>query len=411
MTATLSPKQERSIAEATKRINLWDGAVRSGKTVSSLIAWLGFIANAGPGPLLMTGKTKDTIARNAFDPLEELLGEQYDDAISYTPGANVAWIFGRKVYVVGANDAKAQSKIRGMTLLGAYVDEITLLPEGFFKMLLSRLSLAGAKLFGTTNPDNPNHWLKKEYIDRADVLDLARWHFTLDDNPALDPSYVANLKLEYTGLWYRRFIQGEWVVAAGAIFDMWDPEQMVVETLPVDGEGRPTVYRFWVAMDYGTSNPFHALLFGLTPGGTVYVIDEWRWDSRSTNKQKTDAQYSAEVRAWLDKRGIVPDWQWVDPSAASFIRQLYDDGVPGVRAADNEVLDGIRVVSRGLASGRVKILSRCRHLLDEIPGYVWDEKAQARGEDKPHKQNDHGVDALRYGLMSTRQVWEYASAA
>src|SRR5690606_4293976 len=138
---------------------------------------------------------------------------------------------------------------RGMTLAGAYGDEVTLWPESFFTMLLSRLSVPGAQFFGTTNPDSPGHWLKKRYLDRADELSLRRFRFTLADNPALDPAYVEALKREYTGLWYRRYILGEWVAAEGAIYDMFDPDRHVARELP-------EILHWWVGVDYGTTNPF-----------------------------------------------------------------------------------------------------------------------------------------------------------
>src|SRR5690606_17299071 len=139
----------------------------------------------------------------------------------------------------------AVTKIQGLTLVGAMGDELSLTPESFFTMILSRLSVRGAKLFGTTNPDAPAHWLKRKFLARAGELDLATWHFTLEDNPALDPAYVAALKREYTGLWYKRYIQGLWVQAEGAIYDMFDPDRHVVSTLP-------TLVQHWVGVDYGT---------------------------------------------------------------------------------------------------------------------------------------------------------------
>lgn len=398
----LSPQQMRGIIKAQSRINIYDGSVRSGKTVCSLIRFLDDLANGPRGGSLLSGKTKDTIGRNAFEPLQELLGAEYDHSVQYTPGSNEAWIFGRKVHVIGANDAKAEGRIRGMTLQRAYIDEATLVPEGFFKQVLARLSRPGAKLFATTNPDSPRHWLKTGFIDRESELDLTRLHFTLDDNPGLDPEYIASLKAEYTGLWYRRFIQGEWVVAAGAIYDQWDPKQHVVQRAP---GGQNGIYRTWLAADYGTTNPFHALLFGLSTNGVVYVLDEWRWDSKQQRRQKTDAEYSSEMTRWVRESGVNPEWYYIDPSAASFRNQLYSDRVPGVREAANEVLDGIRTVASALTSGRLKILARCRYLIDEIAGYVWDEKAQERGEDAPFKKDDHGVDALRYGMQSSSYIW------
>lgn len=381
-----SRKALRSIYESQARLNIWEGSVRSGKTVSSIVRWLDYIHSGPPGDLLMVGKTERTLKRNILDPLEEIVGGKH---FEYNRGLGEVYIYGRRIYVAGANDERAEGKIRGMTLAGAYGDELTLWPESFFKMLLSRLSVAGAKFFGTTNPDSPYHWLKAEYLDK-EGLDLKSWHFTLEDNPNLDPAYVAALKREYTGLWYKRFILGLWVLAEGAIYDMWDEDVHVI-----DDDDLPSRFdRYYVGVDYGTGNPTVFLLFGLADD-TLYQLNEYYYDSRAKGRQKTDAEYSADFRAWLPSN-IKPRSIEIDPSAASFIAQLKKDGVPGVRRADNNVLDGIRRVAARLSGGKLFVHKRCENTIREYMAYVWDSKKQAKGEDAPLKENDHCMDSTRY---------------
>lgn len=296
----------------------------------------------------------------------------------------------------GANDERAEGKIRGMTLAGAYGDEVTLWPESFFKMLLSRLSIPGAKLFATTNPDSPYHWLKRDFLDKSE-LDLRTWHFELQDNPNLAPEYVESLKREYSGLWYKRFVLGLWVQAEGAVYDMWSEECHVVDEMPAPHEARLT----YVGVDYGTTNPCAFLLVSLA-GDTWYVHREYYHDSRAVGRQKTDAEYSKDLAAFMgDLRSRVP--VIVDPSAASFIEQLRRDGFYVIEA-NNSVLDGIRAVSTLLEQGRLKVHRSCKNLIREFSAYVWDERAQKRGEDKPLKENDHALDALRY------VIWTHMSA-
>lgn len=395
--AALSPKQQDSILDADARINLWEGSIRSGKTIASILRWLTYVRTAPPGPLALVGKTKDTIARNVQDVIADIA----PSAIVYTRGANACRILGRQVEVIGANDIKAESKIRGLTLAGAYVDEVTVLPETFWKQTLGRMSVSGAKLFGTTNPDNPAHWLKKGFLDRAGELDLAAFHFQLDDNPSLDPEYVASLKAEYTGLWYKRFIQGLWVAAEGAIYDMLDEQQHCAPAPPVD-----RWQRAWVAVDYGTSNPTHALLMVLADN-RLHIVSEWQHDGR-TRGQLTDAQLSERLAMWAKSHlGSLPP-PVIDPSAASLRTQMRGDGWPHIRTADNRVEVGIRVVASLIAGGKLVIdRDACPVLWDQLCGYVWDDAALDRGVEQPVKQEDHGPDALRYGVMSARQVWRH----
>ncbi|MFI0906777.1 PBSX family phage terminase large subunit [Streptomyces sioyaensis] len=398
----LSRKQLRSVARATARINLWHGAVRSGKTIASLVAWLLAIAEAPPsGLIIVVGRSLQTIERNVFEPLQDpalfgLVAQQ----VRHTRGATTATVLGRTVHLIGAADARAEGRLRGLTASLAYVDEATLLPESFWTQLLARLSVPGARLLASTNPDSPRHWLKVGYLDRAHELDLKAWHFRLDDNPSLSPAYVAALAAEYVGLWKRRMIDGAWVVAEGAVFDMYDEQQHVVDTLP-------DIRRYWLGIDYGTTNATSAILLGLGTDDRLYAAGEWRWDSRSAHRQLTDAQYSARIRAWLDEQGIVPEWTFVDPSAASFITQLWADGHPGIARANNDVLDGIRSTATALDSGLLRIHRGCTGLLDELPAYSWDPAASERGEDKPLKRDDHSCDALRYAVHSAGHEWRH----
>jgi PBSX family phage terminase large subunit len=412
----LSPAQERSIAQSTARINIWDGSVRSGKTVGSLLRWLMYVARAPRGgALVVVGKTLDTVHRNVFGPLTDpAVTGPAARLIKYTRGAATATILGRTIEVITANNVLAEGRLRGLTCAGAYVDEATLIPENFWNQLLARLSVPGAQLFATTNPDNPGHWLRKKFILRAGDLDLRYWHFTLDDNHALDPAYVANLKREHVGLWRRRFIFGEWVQAEGAVYDMWDPDRHVIDVLP------PITNWIGLGVDYGTVAPFAGLLLGVGRGPApndpeertrLYLAGEYRYDSRAHRRQLTDVEYSRRLRDWLadftvgpGQRGVRPEWTVVDPSAASFVTQLYHDGLTPT-LADNGVLDGIRLVSSLLANDLLLVRGTCHGWIEEAGGYAWDDKAAAAGEDKPVKADDHSLDAGRYVLKTTEFAW------
>lgn len=405
----LSRKQIRSVAAAKARINIWHGAIRSGKTIASLIAFLIAVAAApSSGLIVVVGRSLQTIERNVLDPLQdEVLFGPVARLVVHTRGATTATILGRTVHLIGAADSRAEGRLRGLTACLAYVDEATLVPRGFWNQLLGRLSVPGARLLATTNPDNPGHWLKKEFLDRAGDLDLRSWHFTLDDNPALDPAYVASLKAEYVGLWYRRFITGLWVQSEGAIYEMFDAQKHIVSRLP-------RIER-WLcdSIDYGTVNPYADVLLGVGSDRKLYVVSEYRHDSRTARRQMTDAEYSKARRGWLARVsqpesnivGVHPEWTIVDPSASSYIEQLHRDGVSGVTAADNSVLDGIRTVSSLLSTGDLFIHESAVGLIDELPGYSWDDGAAEHGEDKPIKESDHSCDALRYGVRTTESLW------
>ena len=374
-----------------KRINLLEGSVRSGKTWISLVLWAFWVGTMPKdSSYLMVAKTLTSLRRNVLDLLRSLVGARN---FSYSLPRKEGRLFGRLVYLEGVNDARAESKIRGMTLQGAYCDELTLFTQDFFAMLLSRLSEPGAKVIATTNPDSPNHWLMTEYIKRKDDddgVDLLDIKYTLDDNTFLDPEYVKQIKREYTGVFYDRFVLGRWVLAQGRIYDMFDRSLHVVDAAP------EACTAWCVSMDYGTSNPTAMLLWGKR-GDTWYAVKEYYYSGRDERRQKTDEEYYTELERLagdLPVRKVI-----VDPSAASMIATIRKHGRFLVRPADNAVLDGIRTTATALNGGRVKLCACCENTIREIESYVWDEKASEHGEDKPLKVNDHGADATRYFCM------------
>lgn len=409
----LSPRQITSIVESQEApIALWSGAVSSGKTIASLFAFLWRLSVAPDhGLVVIVGRSLNTIERNLIDPLQSThLFGPLAKHIHHTAGSTTATILGRTVHLVGASDARAEGRIRGSTIVLAYVDEATLVPQSFWMMLLSRLRVGDqSRLMATTNPDGPFHWLRKDFIARGPDVGLSHWHFTLDDNPSLDPGWVKRLKAQYVGLWYRRFILGEWCLAQGAVYDMFDETRHVVDLLPY--------MRRWLAVgiDYGTVNPFSAVLLGVGEDDHLYAVSEYRYSSAEKFRQMTDAEYSRDVRQWLagvrrpgeqgKARGVQPEWIFVDPSAASFMNQMWTERVPNIAPAINDVLDGIRSVGVALGSGLLRIHRSCDGLLAELPGYAWDETAAEKGEDKPVKANDHSADALRYAVHSTAHQW------
>lgn len=408
-TDVLSLKQQEFLSGSTKRVNVTEGSIRSGKTIVTLLRWAIFVVNSSNiGELVMVGRTRDSVWRNCISPLQssELFGPLADNVLG-NHGAPTVTIMGRKIHVLGASDVKAEKVIRGMTVSGAYVDEATTLPEEFFTQLLGRMSVRNARMFASTNPDNPAHWLKAKFLDRLEKLpDWGSWHFTLDDNPSLSEDYVRSIKAEFTGLWYKRFIEGQWVAAEGAVFDMWDEDKHVVPW----AELPPMHQVISVGIDYGTSNATAAILLGLGTDGILYAIDEWSWDAKLTHRNLTNAELAEQLIEWLgtahtpDDTGGDPRFIIVDPSALSFRTELSAQGTPSTMA-DNDVKYGLRSLMSMLAEGQMKISDRCAGLIKEIPGYAWDPKATEAGEDKPIKVADHHIDAWRYATVTTEQFW------
>jgi len=413
----LIPEQLHSFHHSTGRFNLWHGPVRDGKSYACNFRWIDYILrDAPPGDLFMFGRTVTALKRNVVDELLKLLG----DSAAYV---NQTLRFdGRIIHCLGASDARSEGVIRGSTSAGSYYDELTLLPKAFFEMSRTRMSVKGAKGFGTTNPDSPTHWLKKEYIDRAVELGWKTFTWPLSAATFLDPGFLETLKQGYTGLFKRRFIDGEWAMAEGAIYDTFDEGTHVVAEPPYDV---PDYYI--IGVDYGTGNPTVFILMGvknMPNGKPLFCAErEYYYDSRAKRRQKTDAEYSDDLKAFVEDvkppripgdRRIHPGVTavYVDPSAASFKLECKRKGLP-IRDADNSVLDGIRFQATMLDNGQYVIHRRCKHTIEEYPAHAWDPKKQLLGIDAPVKTGDHAKDAERYALYThlgtKRGLWTAAA--
>lgn len=398
MSDVFTPKQAELIRlfklNKLRRINILHGSVRSGKTWISLVLWAFWVAIMPiDKAYLMVGKTLTSLKRNCLDLLQSLVGEEN---FSYSFSSKEGQLFGRKIYLEGVNDVRSESKIRGMTLQGAYCDELTLFTEDFFTMLLSRLSEHGAKLFATTNPDTPFHWVNEKYIKRQNELDMLVLPFLIEDNTFLDPEYIESLKKEYTGVYYDRFILGLWVVASGLIYPFFDAKKCCGGDVKGDD--------YYISVDYGTLNPCSMGLWAVDyEAETATRIREFYYDGRKKGKQLTDSEYYEhleELAGDLDIECVI-----VDPSAASFIAEIRKHGRFDVRGANNEVLDGIRLTGKLLKNGNLRIATRCKNAIKEFQSYTWDEKSTEK--DKPNKQNDHAMDDIRYFCKTILEALEW----
>lgn len=378
-----------------------DGSIRAGKTVGMLDGFLSWsLTSFQNESFILASKSMGALKRNVLRPMFAILTTK-GIGYSYNRSENYIEIGSNTYYCFGANNEASQDVLQGLTAAGGLSDEAALFPQSFLEQMQARCSVSGAKLWYNCNPENPRHHLKTELIDKNIEKHILHLHFTLEDNLTLSQSVKERYARMFSGVWYKRFILGLWVAAEGIIYDMFDDSRHIVDRLP-------TMTKYWVGMDYGTTNPTVFLLIGLGADECLYVVDEWRYDSVKAAKPMTDVQYSQAYRQWIATHNIAPAWIFIDPSSASFIAQLYNDKVKHLVHADNNVLDGIRRISSLLGADRLKVHRRCIGLLDEMVSYVWDPKASERGLDIPVKQNDHSADAARYvmnGIINVYKTW------
>ena len=396
-----SPKQAALVNDFKRnklaRINILEGAVRSGKTWISLIVFGLWVAIQPKDEVfLMVGKTLTSLKRNCLDLLQSLVGEQN---FTYNLSRKEATLFGHLVYLEGTNDSRAEGKIRGMTLMGAYCDEITLFAEDFFSMLLSRLSRPGAKLFATTNPDSPQHWFMVRYIKRAAELNMGIWKFTIDDNPFLDPAYVEALKKEYVGVFYRRFIQGLWVVAEGACYPQFAdrPEDFIVDELPEDA-------RFIsIGVDWGGNRSLTTFVASAIHGNydKLTVLKDYHIAGKKgeidSNRVNTEfVRFVETIRA--EYPNVPIRYVFADSAEQYLIAGLRKEvSRLGLQVGDSQkypIVQRIICANSLMNTGRMKVMRECLLVQDGLRAAVWDAKAAAKGEDERLDDFTSDIDIL-----------------
>ena len=392
-TLRFSPKQRQVLTwwqTGRWQALICDGAVRSGKTFCmglSFFLWAQHDFNGRQ--FALCGKTVGALRRNLLTELVPCL-RRIGMEVRENRSANtltVVYAGHRNQFLLfGGKDASSAALIQGSTLAGLLLDETALMPRAFVEQAAARCSVRGSRLWFNCNPEGPEHWFYKEWIEKAESRGALRLHFTMEDNPGLPPEIRQRYERLYTGVFYRRFVLGEWAAAQGLVYDFFDPDKDAAEV----PDGPFSAWR--VSVDYGTVNPLSMGLWG-EKNGVWYRVDEVYYDSRREGRQKTDAEYAEmleQLAAGRDIQRVI-----VDPSAASFIETLRRKGWQ-VMKADNDVADGIRVTADLLRQRRIVLCRPCRDCLREMALYCWDERS---GRDAPRKEHDHAMDEMRYFAM------------
>lgn len=365
-----------------------DGAIRSGK--SSIMMWA-FVKwgmmNFDGQRFAICGKSVDSCIKNVIQPFlsMSLARETYRlrwrriDKVLEVQNGNITNLF----EVFGGKDESSFALIQGRTLAGVLLDEVALQPRSFVEQALARCSVTGSRFWFNCNPGPPSHWFYQEWIKQTERHKALHLHFLLEDNPALDPEIVERYKNTYAGVFYRRYILGEWCVADGLVYPMFDKAKHIATEQHSGGV-------YYISIDYGTLNPTAIGLWQLRNGKAV-MLKEYYYDGRKQKRQKTDEEYADDLEAFAE--GYQIERVIVDPSAASFKETLRRRGKFAVMDANNAVLDGIRLTGSLLLAGRILFDASCENTFDEFGSYCWDEKKET---DAVVKESDHAMDMIRY---------------
>jgi PBSX family phage terminase large subunit len=374
-----------------------DGAIRSGKTLCmslSFVLWA--MSTFNQQNLGMAGKTIGSFRRNVLFWLKLMLKSRKYHVIDHRTD-NMIEVSKNGVtnyfYIFGGKDERSQDLIQGITLAGMFFDEVALMPESFVNQATGRCSVDGSKYWFNCNPDNPRHWFKLNWIDKAKEKNLVYLHFTMDDNLSLSPKIKQRYRSMYVGVFFKRFIEGIWCVADGLVYSMFDEDKHVIH-----GEC-PYSPMHHVSIDYGTVNPFSAGIWGFD-GKRAIRERELYYNGREKGVRLDDETYYQKLKELIGDTPI--EYIIIDPSAASFIEVIKKHGEYMVKGAKNDVLDGIRVTTTFLNTGRLFVHESCTNTIEEFGLYSWDEES---GDDKVIKENDHAMDDTRYYCNTFMRKW------
>lgn len=384
-----------------------DGSIRAGKTVAMALSFIFWAMETFNGEMFgMSGKSVSSFNRNVnfwLIPALKLRGYKVQSNLSEhyitvkKRDKKSGKIKTNYFYYFGGTDERSFQFIQGMTTAGWYFDECALQPESFVNQAIGRCSIDGSKVWFNCNPDKPLHWFKTEFIDKAQEKKYYRLHFIMDDNPSLSESVKERYKRSFAGVFYLRYILGEWALAEGIIYDM------ITEANYYDQLDDKTKWESsrYISIDYGTINPL-AVYSIYDHWDKAYIDGELYYDSKVIGKQLTDAQMADKIDELIKSQPQPVERIIIDPSAASLKAELRLRGYL-IKDADNEVLIGIRRTASALQQNRLLINRNCKNAIGEFGGYIWDSKAQERGAEKPVKEKDHAMDSIRYFVNTIMQ--------
>ena len=372
------------------------GAVRSGKTFIDNILFLAELQriaieakkNNDKRPMyILAGYSSNSIQNNVIGELRNSLG--LDPKIDRHGHYH---IFGVDVVPTYTGNIRGASAIRGMTSYGAYINEASLATQEAFQEIVQRCSKPGARIICDTNPDNPQHWLKTDYIDNHDpAAKVKTFHFVLDDNTFLPEDYRSSLKaMTPSGMYYDRAVLGLWITGEGAVYKDFDERKMVIPDDQAKG-----ITKYVAGVDWGYQHYGSIVVFGIDDQLNWYLVEEH-------TKQYEEIDYWTKVAHQLQKKYGKDMPFYCDTARTEHIDHFKHNGI-NAQYGWKSVVPGIELVAQQMKTGRFFVKeSAPERFLDEIYNYQWDNKS----EDAVVKENDDCMDACRYAIATYLHLYE-----
>ncbi len=400
---SFTQKQLDILCSKPAKIEIYHGPVRTGKTIVAGARLYQNLLEASQHEkrlaISAAAKNIENCHRNIANSLRDVFGTRIvpprnEGSASFNfklfDGENMASVSAR---CLGWGTVRAEQGLYGWNIDGSVIDEVVMAPENLFEVNITRLDRPWARLICTTNPQSSKHWLKKNFIDKADGVYIKEYPWKHSDNPYLQEEYLDMLKKTLHGVYYRRLVLGEWCSADGMIYPFLN-DSFLINNLP-----SPNGYI--VGFDFGLNHKTAAVLVAYNPlcNPPAWVADEFVREN-GDGQICTINDIVMDFWQWLG--GRCPEAIYVDPSALVLKNELYRNRRNiSIMDANNDVSNGIHCVMAMISGREVGIGAHCEKLLDEMYNYCWDsKKSDLTGRDMPTKENDDLCDALRYALYT-----------
>ena len=381
-----------------------DGAIRTGKTLVGGVSFVNWSMNTFNGKnFALCGKTIRSAERNIVKELMKLsyLKENYEMRYSQT-NSLLTIKRGTKTnyyYVFGGKDESSYQLIQGVTLAGVFLDEVALMPRSFVEQAIGRCSVDGSLYWFNCNPESPEHWFLKEWIEQAESKRALHLHFTLDDNPSLSDKIKERYRNSYSGVFYKRYILGQWVRAEGLIYDKFadEPDKYIYDEVPKN------LMAINIGVDFGGTNSKHTFVCtGFTNRFEDVIVLEDKKIETNVSPAELDKLYVEFVKMCYDKYKK-PITSYPDSAEQVLIRGLKIASAKAglvnqiFNAKKREIKDRILLVQKLMSQGRFHLMRRCLNVRKALENAVWDDKhADTRLDDGTTDIDT--IDAMEYSI-------------
>ena len=382
--------------------------------------------------IALIGKTLQAVKRNMCDVLAKQFGEDFRYSRSQKDGfSRDAVLFNQNLLFIGVNDSNAETRYRGLSdIFCVIIDEAVLVQEETYKLINSRIrgSFTDYQLsvFGqlgvipcfrvlSTNPDHPEHWLKK-LIDSNYFDSVVNW--TIQDacwNGAKE-YYDGLLKLYPAGSIDRlRYLEGRWVAAEGSIFTYFLEHKDSLVTNYSDAKKNDIAF-VYAGLDFGGNKSGSSLVFtgfyqNIDDGMIVLQSNKLIAAKGEIDPTRLNQWCIEQFRLFRARYPNIPiigldcdcAEQYLEQGVRIALNSSLGYTVPVGDSLKGSIIDRVKFIQKMFALQKLHIVGdMAPEVVNSLSTLVWDEHSQKDTvRDKGDTDNDT-FDGLCYSF--TRQM-------